>query len=334
MRELPPQPSANEPSSPTPSTSEPSPPTPLSMRGRGETDGGPSGHGPLPVDGGALDQSTVLGAESPSPAHRERGWGAGSDEEPSLSSQVLLMPDEGNTGEGRRRILLALLAVQVALIVAGLVLWYRTPTAPALPSLPAQPAPRVNGGATYESALPVAQGQADAWLPEARLLNAAMQVDWDWTVPDEPVTQIPPTGWLTYTFIAPWQPWGKPPGAASLDVIIDRLSGEVVRQDTLGWATAPDWREPPPPAAINSTQATLRAEAAGGTAFRRGCPDLRHLSRTFPVAEGRTRWPQHWVIIYEDTRVREQQGLLVRVDAVTGEVLETRQDAPVCPESP
>jgi hypothetical protein len=224
--------------------------------------------------------------------------------------------------------------VQVALIVAGLVLWYRTPTAPALPSLPAQSAPRVNGGATYESALPVAQGQADAWLPEAQLLNAAMQVDWDWTVPDEPVTQIPPTGWLTFTFIAPWQPWGKPPGAASLDVIIDRLSGEVVRQDTLGWVTAPEWREPPPPATINSTQATLRAEAAGGTAFRRGCPDLRHLSRSFPVAEGRTRWPQHWVIIYEDTRVREQQGLLVRVDAATGEVLETRQDAPACPESP
>ena len=70
---------------------------------------------------------------------------------------------------------------------------------------------------------------------------------------------------------------------------------------------------------------------AGGTAFRRGCPDLRHLSRTFPVAAGRTKWPQHWVIIYEDTRVREQQGLLVRIDAATGAVLETRQDAPACP---
>lgn len=242
-------------------------------------------------------------------------------------------PEQGR-GEGRKqRVLLGLLVLQIALIAVGLVLWSRTPAAPALPPRPGQAAPRVNGGATYESALPMAQAQADAWLPEARLLNAAMQVDWDWTVPDGPVTQLPPTGWLTYTFIAPWQPWGKPTGAASFDVIVDRLSGEIARQDSLGWATAPEWREPPPPAVVGATQATLRAEAAGGTAFRRGCPDLRHMSRTFPVAAGRTEWPQHWVIIYEDTRVREQQGLLVRVDAATGEVLEVRQDAPACPSA-
>lgn len=304
MSELPLEPDTDRSSAPVPSAGEHSPPTPLPVRERGETDG--------EQPGSAQGTETEPGTESPSPAHRERRW-----------------------GEGRkRRILLSLLALQVVLIVVGVVFWYRTPTAPALPPLPGQSAPRVNGGATYESALPLAQGQADAWLPDARLLNAAMQVDWDWTVPDTPVTTLPPTGWLTYTFIAPWQPWGKPPGAASLDVIIDRLSGEVMRQDTLGWATAPVWREPPPPAAINATQATLRAEAAGGTAFRRGCPDLRHLSRTFPVAAGRTQWPQHWVIIYEDTRVREQQGLLVRIDAATGEVLETRQDAPACPEAP
>ena len=304
---------SNVPEKPSPQRAhEPSPPTPLPAARRGENDERlPDRDLALPSESDL--NPTTFGGESPSPAHRERGWG------------------EGSIGCRKRRILLALLAIQVILIVAGLAYWYRTPTAPALPPLPSQPAPRINGGATYESALPIAQAQADVWLPQARLLNAAMQVDWDWTVPDAPVTILPPTGWLTYTFIAPWQPWGKPPGAASLDVIFDRLSGEVVRQDTLGWATAPEWREPPPAAAINSTQATLRAEAAGGTAFRRGCPDLRHLSRTFPVAAGRTQWPQHWVIIYEDTRVREQQGLLVRIDAATGEVLEMRQDAPECP---
>ncbi|HET6260877.1 MAG TPA: hypothetical protein VFG99_01405 [Chloroflexia bacterium] len=293
----------------------PSPPAPLTIRGRGETGSSPQGAVSEHDGEVGAEHVAALGTESPSPEARERGWG------------------EGNEGR-KRRILLALLALQIILIVAGFLYWYRTPTAPALPPFPGQPAARINGGATYESALPIAQDQADAWLPDARLLNAAMQVDWEWTVPDTPVTTLPPTGWLTYTFIAPWQPWGKPPGAASLDVIMDRLSGEVVRQDTLGWATAPEWREPPPPSAINSTQATLRAEAAGGTAFRRSCPDLRHLSRTFPLAAGRTAWPQHWVIIYEDTRVREQQGLLVRIDAATGEVLETRQDAPACPESP
>ena len=230
-----------------------------------------------------------------------------------------------------RRILLSLLVAQVALVIAALALWRLTPAAPAIPPPPANPAPRINGGATYESGLPVAQGQADAWLPDARLLNAALQVDWDWTVPDGPVTTLPPTGWLTYTFVAPWQVWGKPPGAASLEVVIERLSGEVLRQDSRGWEQAPQWRDLPPSAAISSTAATLRAEAAGGTAFRRGCPELRHLSRTFAVAAGRTAWPQHWVIIYEDTRVREQLGLLVRIDAATGEVLETQQDAPPCP---
>jgi hypothetical protein len=294
---------------------QPSPSGPPPVSGRGEIDGDVLGPTPDFATGDDAEQHALPGTDSPASTHRERSWGEGA--------------------EGRkRRFLLALLAVQVILIVAGLAYWYRTPMAPALPPTPGAPAARINGGATYESALPVAQAQADAWLPGARLLNAAMQVDWDWTVPDTPVTTLPPTGWLTYTFVAPWQPWGKPPGAASLDVIFDRLSGEVVRQDTLGWATAPEWREPPPPAKINSTQATLRAEAAGGTAFRRACPDLRHLSRTFPIAAGRTEWPQHWVVIYEDTRVREQLGLLVRIDAETGEVLEVRQDAPACPERP
>ena len=41
-------------------------------------------------------------------------------------------------------------------------------------------------------------------------------------------------------------------------------------------------------------KATLHAEEAGGTAFRRACPEYRHLSRTFPVAEGRTDWPLHY----------------------------------------
>ncbi len=325
MRDMPQEPPERS-SHLTPGTNESSSPGLLPVPGGGETDDA--------VAGAAVDASTddivqprdTRDGESPPSAYWETGWGEGESPEPSL--------DEKPTPSRRRRLLLALLAIQVILIVAGLVFWYRTPSAPALPPIAAQPASRVNGGATYESALPVAQAQADAWIPGARLLNAAMQVDWDWTVPDTPVTILPPTGWLTYTFIAPWQPWGKSPGAASLDVIFDRLSGEIVRQDTLGWATAPEWREPPPPAANNSTQATLRAEAGGGTAFRRECSDLRHLSRTFPVAAGRTEWPQHWVIIYEDTRVREQQGLLVRIDARTGEVLQTRQDAPGCPETP
>ena len=147
-------------------------------------------------------------------------------------------------------------------------------------------------------------------------------------------TAIPGTGWLTYSFVAPWDPPGRPPGAAFLGVVVERLTGAVVTQETEGWEQAPEFRPPPPPAAIDSTQATLRAEEAGGTDFRRACPQYRHLSRTFPVAGGRTEWPQHWVIVYEDTRVPDKQGLLLRIDAATGEVLDRDGEAPDCSATP
>jgi hypothetical protein len=245
---------------------------------------------------------------------------------------------ESNAGKPwwrtRRGVIVALLGVQVALAVLALGVWMWTPDAPALPPPATATAPLIDGGATYESALPLAQAQADAWLPGAALLNASMQVDWPWEAPAGEVTAVPGTGWLTYTFIAPWHPPGRPPGAASLGVVIERLSGAVVTQETMGWEEAPEFRDPPPPAEIDATEATLRAEAAGGTEFRRECPQYRHLSRTFPVAAGRTEWPQHWVIIYEDTRVAEKHGLMLRIDAASGEVLDRGGDAPGCDEEP
>jgi hypothetical protein len=116
--------------------------------------------------------------------------------------------------------------------------------------------------------------------------------------------------------------------------VVERLNGAMVTQDTEGWEQAPEFRPPPPPAAIDSTEATLLAEEGGGTDFRRDCPHYRHLSRTFPVAEGHTDWPQHWVVIYEDTRNPETHGLLVRIDAQSGEVLDRGGEAPECTAAP
>ena len=79
---------------------------------------------------------------------------------------------------------------------------------------------------------------------------------------------------------------------------------------------------------------TVRDEAAGGTAYRRACPAQRHVSRTFPIAAGRTEWPQHWLVLYEDSRAPERHGLLLRIDAASGDVLERELDAPDCPELP
>jgi hypothetical protein len=227
-----------------------------------------------------------------------------------------------------------LLVVQVALAAIALAVWIWTPDAPAVPPLPSTTAPRIDGGATFESALPLARRQANAWLPGAVLLNAMMQVDWPWNVPPGPAKALPGTGWLSYVFLAPWHPPGRGPGAASLGMTIERLSGAIVNQNSEGWEEAPAFPEPPPPATIDSSEATLRADAAGGAAFRSACPQYRHVSRTFPVAAGRTAWPQHWVVIYEDSRVPEQQGLLLRIDADTGHVLARGGNAPDCLQAP
>ena len=102
-----------------------------------------------------------------------------------------------------RRVIAVLLGIQLLLAAIALGVWVWTPDRPALPPLPAETTPLAGSGATYESALPLAQAQADAWLPGAILLNASMQVDWPWSVPQEPPETIPGTGWLTYAFVAP-----------------------------------------------------------------------------------------------------------------------------------
>lgn len=238
--------------------------------------------------------------------------------------------EEKPRGWLRRKTVITLLVAQVALALVALGVWIWTPDAPALPPIPRTTAPLDGSGATLESALPLAQSQADAWLPDAVLLNASMQVDWPWTVPPEPPTEIPGTGWISYAFLAPWYPPGRPAGGASLSVIVERLSGAIVSQETDGWEQAPQLRPPPPASPVDSSAATLAAEAAGGTAFRRACPQYRHLSRTIPVAAGRTKWSQNWVVIYEDSRQPSQHGLLIRIDATTGKVLEQSGEAPDC----
>lgn len=251
---------------------------------------------------------------------------------PADSGPAVSVADESETRPSRlRRWLGVLLAVQVLLAVTALAVWIWTPDAPPLPPETRETARLVGGGATIESALPLAQAQADAWLPGATLLNASMQVDWPWTVPPGQTEAVPATGWLTYVFIAPWDPPGRPPGAASLGITIERLSGAIVSRDSTGWAEAPEFRAAPPPATINSRRATLIADRREGADFRRACPEQRHLSRTLPVDAGRTPWPRHWVVIYEDSRTPAVHGLLLRIDADTGEVLEREERAPACP---
>src|SRR5215210_1822007 len=140
------------------------------------------------------------------PDPSERGEGSQKPPLPSPTGEGVGGEGLAVGGEGKRRLIAALLGIQLLLAAIALVVWVWTPDRPALPPLPARTAPLVRSGATYESALPIAQAQAESWLPGAILLNASMQVDWPWSVPAGSPTALPGTGWLTYGFVAPWDP--------------------------------------------------------------------------------------------------------------------------------
>ena len=236
-----------------------------------------------------------------------------------------------------RRTLLGLLGVAVTLALAGLLAWRLVPDAPPPPPLPAV-APGEEA-LTLESAAPIARIHAERWLPGARLLTASMQIDWPWQ--RAPVLGLPDGGWVTFVYAAPWSVFGQTDRAASLSLVLERQTGQVVRQSTLGWETPPLPPATPLAAAsaatpvartggLSSAAAAIVAEAAGGTAFRLACPDLRYVSRVIPSGDPPN--PVAWVVVYEDARQPNRHGFLVRIDAATGELLETGGESPPCPE--
>ncbi len=232
------------------------------------------------------------------------------------------------------RLLWGLLALQVALGATGVGVWRAIEG-----SGPPAPVPAVGGvpiaaPAGLEEGEEIARQRARAWRDGAELLSATMQVDWPWEVAQGPAGGLPPTGWATYVFVAPWEPgWGRWEEAASLTVLIDRLSGEVAAQSTLAWEEAPAPRQAPFAApAVTSTAAALVAEAVGGTEFRRACPERRHLSRVSLLGPGTEGLPAHWLITYEDTANPGRHGLRLRIDATSAATLEMAQEAPGCGE--
>lgn len=224
----------------------------------------------------------------------------------------------------------SLLALQMLIAAVGVFAWRATATPAPAPSWEVGVATPAALPATLEGGLAVAAERAAAWRSGARLLSATMQVDWPWDPPPPTVRSVPGTGWLTYVFVAPWEPTGRREEAASLTVLVERLSGAVVAQDALGWEEAPVPDPAATPPAVSSTAAVLVAEAVGGTAFRGACPHYRHLTRAALVAE-RDR-PPVWAVTYEDAREPTRHGLRVRVDAATGEVMEIGGEAVGCEE--
>jgi hypothetical protein len=226
-----------------------------------------------------------------------------------------------------RRLLGLLLVMQVGLVIAGLVVWTQVPAAPAPATVVPTAVP--TGLTSLESASPVAGAAAAAWLPGARLMHAALQIDWPWEAPPPGETEpVPATGWVDYVFAAPWTGPGRPPGGATLSVLVERLSGAIVFQSSLAWETMPQVPSPPADTAVTSLEAAAAAEAAGGAAFRYACPVYRHVSRVSLVTPASA--PPHWLVTYEDTRQPDRHGLMITVNAATGATSTTGGTAPEC----
>lgn len=236
-----------------------------------------------------------------------------------------------------RRTLWLLLAGQLALAVLGVGLWRvlaaSGPPAP-VPVPPGAAGTPIADPVGLENGATVAWERARAWHPGSALLSATMQVDWPWEAPPPEVEAVPPTGWLTFVFVAPWDAGrARPEEAASLTVVIDRLGARVVAQTTSGWEEAPTLAPPPATPVVGSLAASLIAEEVGGTAFRRACPERRHLSRTSLVAAGTEGLPEHWVVTYPDTAQPVRQGLIVRIDAASAAVVGGGGEAPPCDDA-
>jgi len=233
-----------------------------------------------------------------------------------------------------KRLLWGLLALQVALGATGVGVWRAIAGSGPPPPVPAGGGSPIAAPAGLEEGAEIAWRRARAWRDGAELLSATMQVDWPWEVEPATTGGLPPTGWATYVFVAPWEPgWGRREEAASLTVLIDRLSGEVAAQETLGWEEAPAPGPATPEApAVASTTAALVAEAVGGREFRRACPERRHLSRVSLLPAGTEGLPAHWLVTYEDMAAPGLHGLRVRIDAASAATLEMAGEAPACEE--
>jgi hypothetical protein len=171
-------------------------------------------------------------------------------------------------------------------------------------------------------------------MPDTRLININMQVDWPDDPPPATVTSLPPGGWVALTFAAPWNHGDNE--AATLGMFFERGSGRLYGQSISEWEHAPTMTRAIDQAKIDSTTATLAAELKGGTAYRAECPKNRKRSRitltTKNESGGGSVERLVWLINYTDVRTGET-GFQVIVDAVTGDIVEVNDTRSPCDDT-
>jgi hypothetical protein len=245
------------------------------------------------------------------------------------------------------RVLAILAALQMTLAVVGIGWWsWQAFGSEELPDSRPVLAAEVSRPVNLESAFPLAQERALQWRDDAKLILVGAQIDWPLEVPPGPVTEPPGGGWLTYVFLRE-----RPGDDEVLCLLIERYSGKIVQEIVSTWGA-------PGPVAeldllnlpISSTTALLTAEAAGGTEYRRACPEARHQTRVslgqapLELAELAGGTPpavpanggdfaadvdsMGWLLGYRDVRDGGIASFRVGVDVISGEATPNQRSVP------
>lgn len=217
-----------------------------------------------------------------------------------------------------------LLVVQLALIGVGLAK-ANGEDGPAEPRIQVVDSAPDQLPLTPESGLPLAAQYAQQWRTDARLVGVSMRLDWPEVIDAIPQGELPPDGWLLYTYVS---------GEELLTINLDRGSGSFNGSNVSSQGGS-DWKA----IDIGSVQRTaaiaaLSAELLGGRAYRSVCPDQRRVSVVsfglVPRADGSKT--ATWTVTYEERDRGDRVDVRVRMDATTGDVIDDRTTSLGCDE--
>ena len=233
----------------------------------------------------------------------------------SMDQQVvnaILAPHTRRWTNGRA-LLTFLLLIQFVFVGIGLVKVEARPTIEN-PRFRLLPVTKAQLPLTPETGLAYAQQYAAEWEPDSRLVGVSMHLDWA-NQDSGNATDLPVDGSILYLFVS---------GDTLLSLYLDRGSGNqsgAIESAQGGdvWTTLDlsTFQK-------SSTIAGLTADLLSGHEYREACPDQRRSSKItageLPNADGSVS--PVWIATYEDDKQGDKVDNVVRMDAVTGNVVE------------
>lgn len=221
--------------------------------------------------------------------------------------------------EMNRIVMWGLLALQLALVGVAVLWWRQDAGGEGRPLVRLETGLTAGTSLSIESGYPAALARAKQWAADAYLFAASEQVDWPTDAAGASASEIPGTGWVIYTFASGKKGVGPEGRAATLSMMIDRMSGVVIDEREMGWTWKPERAPAITTYPISSIVALFAAETTMGNGYRNDCPEFRHLSRVSVVPAVHGTDP-YWLVTYVDQRASGRPAFRVKVDAVSGEV--------------